>query len=407
MKSAPLENPQMDREGLNPLYKLSALTLLAYADRYPSMKAQKTTSTLKRSINMFEELASKALSRAECLSFDELISKRTLKRKHYHYGAYLAVVSSFPILSKAMDDKTILDPVIAKTSEISSIKALDNLNDEHHSNEWALKTMELQRQAFLDQGFQLPNAETPLSRAENSTYALAALTCQILSSHVDFDSATYKVFQADLDKYFKGQMDSMLQKINGRDENARIDIKTFLTSINEKGVGNIWVDVDFCFLEAFQSLEEGEYQAMADIRKAIDLIFKGCNVYDDIADLKVDLAHNIWNSVIYLALDRGHCDENDLAQPPGEAVKSLERAGVFEEAVQLGDLIFLKGVKKLEEAKNYSKVIDVDALKFNAYLLRLFAIRKWLLEAKNPLRLIRILKPTVSDRILSYNRYIV
>jgi hypothetical protein len=394
----------MDQEGLNPLYKFSALALLAYADKYPSMKVQKTTSTLKQSINLFETLAYKAMSKTECLPFDELIVKRMLKRKHYYYGAYLAVVSSLPILSKVMDDKAIVDPIIAKTSEISSIKALDNLNDEYHGVERALKTMEIQRQAFLNRNFQLPKAETPLSKAENSIYALAALTCRILSSYVDFNSTMYKVFQADLDRYFKGQMDSMLQKVNGK---AKVDIKEFLMNINEKGVGNVWIDVDFCFLEAFHILEEGEYRAMANIRKAIDLIFKGCNVYDDIADFKVDMAHNIWNSVVYLALDKGYCDEDDLIQPAGNLANTLERLGAFNEAMQLGDLIFLKGVEKLEEAKEYTKVIDVDALKFNAYLLRLFAIRKWLIEAKSPLRLLKILRPTVSDQILSYNRYIV
>jgi hypothetical protein len=154
-------------------------------------------------------------------------------------------------------------------------------------------------------------------------------------------------------------------------------------------------------------LRKASTEPWANIRKAIDLIFKGCNVYDDIADFKVDMAHNIWNSVVYLALDKGYCDEDDLIQPAGNLANTLERLGAFNEAMQLGDLIFLKGVEKLEEAKEYTKVIDVDALKFNAYLLRLFAIRKWLIEAKSPLRLLKILRPTVSDQILSYNRYIV
>ncbi|MEM2964794.1 MAG: hypothetical protein QW172_05490 [Candidatus Bathyarchaeia archaeon] len=406
MKSS-LENPSGDHEGLNPLYKLSALSLLAYANRWPSMKVQKTAPTLRRSITSFEASASKALSKAECLPFDELICRRILKRKHYHYGAYLAVVSSFPILSKVMGEK-IEAPVVAKTSEISSIKALDNLNDEHHRDERAVKTMEIQRQAFLNPHFRLPNANTTLSKAENSTYALAGITCQILSSHVDPNSTTYKIFQADMDRYFKGQMESMRQKVYGKaGERSKIGIKEFLLNVNEKGVGRIWIDVDFCFLEAFHDLEEGEYRAMESVRKAIDLIFKGCNIYDDVADFKVDISHNIWNSVAYLALDRGHCDENDLTQPTENASKILERSGVFDEAVQLGDLIFLKGVEKLEEARDCTNLIDVDALIFNAYLLRLFAIRKWLIEAKSPLKLVKVLKPTVSDQILPYNRYII
>ena len=61
----------------------------------------------------------------------------------------------------------------------------------------------------------------------------------------------------------------------------------------------------------------------------------------------------------------------------------------------------------MNEAKENSTVIDLDALKFNAHLLRIFAIRKWLIESKNPLRLLRATKVSVSDKILTYGKYIV
>ena len=93
-------NTVVDREGLNPLYKFSGLALLTYADKYHSMRVRKTAPALMRSINLFQALASRTLRKTECLSLDELIANRILKRKHYNYGAYLAVVSSFPILSQ-------------------------------------------------------------------------------------------------------------------------------------------------------------------------------------------------------------------------------------------------------------------------------------------------------------------
>jgi len=293
--------------------------------------------------------------------------------------------------------------ILAKTAEITSIKVLDNINDLWQSQDRALKSLEIQHKAFTTPNFQMPDGEDLLSLAENATYKMAELTGKIVLEAVDKDSITYKMYTEDFERYIRGQSSSMGQRIDADDE--KVDIRKFLLEVNEKGVGRVWIDVDFCLLEGCLDLEYGEVKAMELIREAIDLIFKGCNIYDDVADFHTDLSEGILNSVAYLAIDQGYCSELELKQHR-EVIYKLMEMKAFEDAIQLGDLIFLKGLAKLDEAKTYTNLIDVDGLRFNAEVLRIFAMRKWLINGRNVKRWIDVMKPKVSEKIADYEKYI-
>ncbi|MEM3794159.1 MAG: hypothetical protein QXS76_04550 [Candidatus Bathyarchaeia archaeon] len=45
-------------------------------------------------------------------------------------------------------------------------------------------------------------------------------------------------------------------------------------------------------------------------------------------------------------------------------------------------------------------------MKFCAHILRLFAMRKWLEKQRNPLLLLKVASPRVSDSIMEYSKYI-
>ncbi len=72
----------------------------------------------------------------------------------------------------------------------------------------------------------------------------------------------------------------------------------------------------------------------------------------------------------------------------------------------MGDLIFLNGIRKLEEAEDYASRIDVDALKFSAHIIRLFAMRKWLIRQNISWQLLESFSSNVSDDIMEYAKYI-
>ncbi|MBS7645760.1 MAG: hypothetical protein QW569_02115 [Candidatus Bathyarchaeia archaeon] len=392
-----------DREGLGSLYRMAGLASLAYAGRYRSMPFKETMEALKRSIALFEDALELLLSDARCMNPRELLNRRLMKRKHYVYGAYLGVLSSFPVLRRVVPMEGVIKAVTAKVAEIVSIKSLDNVNDALHTRERALRSLERQHKAFTSEAFQLEEDFDEIARMENSMYQLAWFTNRLVSAATGRMGPAFQIYLEDFHRYIRGQMSSMDQKA---DSDVKVDIRSFLSKVNEKGVGRVWVSVDFCFLNSFNALDGGELEAINLVREAIDLIFKGCNVYDDVADLEADLKEGIINSVVYLALDKGLCGEEDLHGNPSSLKAKIETGGGLYPAVQLGDLIFLEGLRRLEKAGDYTSLMDVEGLKFCAHILRLFAMRKWLEKQRNPLLLLKVASPRVSDSIMEYSKYI-
>ena len=84
----------------------------------------------------------------------------------------------------------------------------------------------------------------------------------------------------------------------------------------------------------------------------------------------------------------------------------LEREGVIYLSIELGNLMFLKGLEELKKAKDYSSRIDIDALIFSSHILRLFALKKWLMSQNNLLKFLDSYTSRVSDEILEYSEYI-
>ncbi|MBS7631965.1 hypothetical protein KEJ47_10485, partial [Candidatus Bathyarchaeota archaeon] len=156
--------------------------------------------------------------------------------------------------------------------------------------------------------------------------------------------------------------------------------------------------IDFLVLEGLMNLSENELKSLELIGKCIDLVFKGCNVYDDVADLEEDLSSGIFNSVVYLAMDKGwHHTENGR-------LKVLNKAKI--EAVRLGDLLFLRGLNYLQKAKNLTKIIDTEGVEYGLKILRIFSMRKWLTRVSNPLTIASALMVKVTPSVMVYSEYI-
>jgi hypothetical protein len=150
----------------------------------------------------------------------------------------------------------------------------------------------------------------------------------------------------------------------------RPTIKDYIQKINEKSVGRIWIDLDFCLLEqSLGRLTDEELYVIQNVRKAVDYLFKGCNIYDDVADLEEDLSMDIMNSVVLLGLDRGHIDEHDLCKDKKKLFLKLKQRGAIDETVLLGDVLFLEGIKPLEKTEKISGLVDLGALIQNAKIL--------------------------------------
>lgn len=375
-----------DGEGLGSLYKI--IGKLSWRKK----GFEGAYALAKEVVSRFEEALYEISNDPRCMHVEELNKKRLLKRKHYVYATYLAVLSSIPIL-KSVPREVLLETLLGKVAMIISIKTLDNINDLWHTEEEARSSLMRQLDFFIGRGSSYRDDGTEVGRAENFTYRLAEMTYTLLKRRGKLEGQMYRKYIQDFEKYIKGQADSMLQK-----KTDSLDIKKFLKDVNEKGVGNVWIDIDFCVLEGINDLSEEEMRSLELIGKSIDLVFKGCNIYDDVADLEEDLKSGIYNSVVYLALDKGwwHREKGFLV--------TLSKAKI--EAIRLGDLLFLKGIEYLREAKKMTKIVDVEGVQYGLKILRIFSMRKWLIRSYNPVTLASALMIKTTPSIAVYSEYI-
>lgn len=379
-------NLSEDREGLGGVYKL--LGRLSWKKK----GFEGAYGLARETVSRFEEILYEISEDQRCMHVRELNEKRLLKRKHYVYATYLAVLSSLPILRSAPRE-VLVDTLLGKVAMITSIKTLDNINDLWHTEEEARLSLNRQLNTFLGRESNFREDGTEVGMAENFTYRLAEITYEVLRRRANSNGRMFQKYLQDFEKYIKGQTDSMLQK-----KAESLDIRKFLRDVNEKGVGNVWIDIDFCVLEGLMDLSEDELKSLELIGKCIDLVFKGCNVYDDVADLEEDLRSGIYNSVVYLAMDKGwHYTENGR-------LNVMNKAKI--EAIRLGDLLFLRGLNYLQEAKKLTRIIDTEGIEYGLKILRIFSMRKWLTRVSNPLTIASALMVKVTPSVMVYSEYI-
>ena len=380
-------------------------------DKYESFNFYAALRQTKNVLDYFKKMLENKLNSPIFADYDSLKKTVLLKDKHYYYGGYLAALSSYPILYK-INDKMIFDAMLAKTASITSIKILDNIDDRHYNKSDSVDSQLRHLHAFTYKHFEMPLARDFYDRAENSCYEIARWTYKIASKELPESSPTWKIYLEDFQRYIDGQIKSMNAKKDLNEE--RPTIKDYIQKINEKSVGRIWIDIDFCLLEqSLGRLTDEELYVIQNVRKAVDYLFKGCNIYDDVADLEEDLSMDIMNSVVLLGLDRGHIDDSDLYMDKKKLYIKLKESGAIGETVQLGDVLFIEGIKPLEKTEKISGLVDLSALIQNAKILRVFAIRKWMFHEKNASSLFNTMKSfsnlkyfRIPESVMKYQSYI-
>jgi len=380
-------------------------------NKYRSFNFYTALRQTKNVLDYFKKMLENRLNGPIFADYGSLKETVLLKDKHFYYGGYLAALSSYPILYK-IDDKMIFDAMLAKTAAITSIKILDNIDDVHYNKSDSVDSQVKHLQAFTSKHFEMPRAKEFYDRAENSCYEIARWVYQIASKDLPQSSPTWKIYLEDFQRYIDGQIKSMNAKKDLNED--RPTIKDYIQKINEKSVGRIWIDIDFCLLEqSLGRLTDEELYVIQKVRKAVDFLFKGCNIYDDVADLEEDLSMNIMNSVVLLGLDRGYIDEDDVHLDKKKLFVKLKQSGAIDETVQLGDVLFLEGIKPLEKTEKISGLVDLSALIQNAKILRAFAIRKWMFREKSASSFLNTMKSfsdhkrfRIPESVIKYQSYI-
>jgi hypothetical protein len=264
---------------------------------------------------------------------------------------------------------------MAKAASVVGIKALDNINNALHTKEQAIRSLYRYQSALLDEDYTLNPGSDRTSLAENSTLIITRVAYDTLSRRRA--PTCWRLFREDAIRLVDGQVDSFDQKW---DENVQhLDISAYLDKIIEKSIGGIWIDTDLCIYEDCAGRPFGEINPL---RMGADYLYKSCLLYDDVTDLYDDLRDKIINSPVILAMERGSLtlDKLTSSQPP-EIYRLLLREGVLKEILKMGDTYFKEALRYFERLSDPD--MDKAGFLFSAYIMRVFLLRKLLMNARN------------------------
>ncbi|MFQ5711826.1 MAG: hypothetical protein ACE5GD_08630, partial [Candidatus Geothermarchaeales archaeon] len=287
---------------------------LRYMSKFPSIDDKKVLYEIRKTIHQFKKRLEGVRQNPPFLSYEALRELGLLKEKHIYYASYLAAISSFPILH-CVDDEDITDAMLAKMAFVLSIKTLDNISDQLHTFDQAVKAMQKYDAALTSKVFDIGyECEGELSRAENTTFLIARWTYDILAKSIDESLEMYHAYIDDAHKFVDGQISSMYQKVDGKTgEVPDINVRDYIETISEKSVGGLWLDIDLCFYEKnFNALGTEERRGIELYRRGIDYIYKSSLIYDDAQDIIPDLEDQIINIAVLQGVERGVCSIDDV-----------------------------------------------------------------------------------------------
>lgn len=406
-----------EREGLNLLHKLAGTTWALFGHSYPSLKVNDSLNLFQTSLALYEDHLFHDLESPNCLPYQALLKGAYMKKKHWVYASYMATLSTLPLLYKLQDMTNLTEAVLAKTAIGTSTKLLDNLNDSVQSVDEAVVSLNCFQDALIDPSFEVPQIADESSivpLAVNSALVMGMWVPRLL---IGCDAPyTRREYESDAKKLIQGQVDSITHR--SLKSRRMPTIEEYLAAISEKSIGDIWLDVDLCFMEdGLNHLDQEIIRGLNVLREGYRSIFKSSLIYDDAQDLYQDISEDAINSSVLLALRAGVIDIGDIDKSnPENTVEKLDRYGITTDAIYLADLLFIKGVRRIEDAKLYMPdVIDWKALMFSFRFIRLFNLRKILLRRKDSetlalfiasLRSFDKIYEQIPERILSLERYL-
>lgn len=329
----------------------------------PSLSYSASTALIKRAKTRYRERLHTVLS--DYMEYNLLLKKGYLKEKHWMYAIFMASAESLPLLYQQCTREEILQCILAKTSLGTSSKLLDNLNDEIHTPEEALTSLENYLSALKTGDFE-KKWNTPVERVESAA-------CEIVSwihDSLDHDAPAFSFYTKDCTTLVEGQIMSLNHKTVGWPS-----LSMYVESIAEKSIGDVWIDIDLC---RFNYVDE----TLVNLKKGNEYIFKSSLVYDDVQDIYEDIETKSVNSAVILGLEQGVISPDDLVtRDTEELVALLRESGVLKTIILLADALFLKGVDTVLPVE--SSRIDLKGLLQSFRLVRLFNLRKLLAMNKD------------------------
>ncbi|MCP8314523.1 MAG: hypothetical protein H3Z53_09165, partial [archaeon] len=321
-------------------------------------------------------------------------------------------------LYKTCNAQEILGAILAKTSLGTSAKLLDNLNDKIHGVSHAFESLDNMLSAYTEGAYKSvrKDANNTVTGAENSAFEMGRWVFKTLKPCQIYAPEAYSTYTKDVMKLYQGQLESIRHKMAQKD--GIPSIRRYLDSISEKSIGDIWIDIDLCFLEGnLGEFSKDESRAIDLLKIGNSLVFKSSLVYDDVQDIYEDLSTNSINSAIILAIERGIISQRDLKEKSqDEIVKRMEEEGILMNTIRLADTIFLKGIEMVNSiGSSLDEILDKKGLIQGFRFVRLFNLRKLLIRNKNyetiklffsSLDDFEKMKMNIPDDIMALQRYL-
>jgi hypothetical protein len=388
-----LQNSRIDDgsqigEGLNSLYQLSGGLFLLLGSRQTSFPLRKLISIFSNSVSNFEQ-SLKAIN-GNKVDSQTLFELKLLKKKHYIYACYLGAFSTIPTLQKK-GRSDIFFALFSKASMAVGTKVMDNINDEWHTPEAAIKSIGRLQEALIKGTYKESNgpySPSWLHQAENTALEITAWTGRNLKPIMEEAPFFSSIYYEDVKRWIEGQQQSIRYK-NILDDDKYPSISDYLEKISEKSTGSLWADPDLCFLEKnMHGLDEEQKKQALAVRSSSDLLIKSCLIYDDIADFFYDMKHKTINSMLINAYEKNLITPKKVVdEDPSYLLKLFYQNNIVSETMALGDSIFNKALDELKGIPLENGIVNPKGLEFHCRLLRLFNLRKVFVRDKKPMNL--------------------
>jgi hypothetical protein len=361
----------MAREDGNTLSIMARIVWMLLSRKHASLRLNRISPLVKKALTEYDERLGSLAENPHCLGSTALIREGLLKEKYWRFGIFMAAATSLPVLYTVVGEEELVQAVCAKASVSTSAKLLDNLNDMVHTYTQAVRSLSDYKSA-LAQGTYIPNGTSDITRAECSAHEIASWVHTIMLARGNGPPC-----KKDIELLVAGQIASLQHK-----RGDYPSMKTYLSQVCERSIGNMWIDVDLNFLNQDRS---------SSLKKGNGYIFKSYLLYDDVQDIREDIKTNSVNSALILGMEQGLLCEKDIIPEKTEViVQKLEEAGIFWDILSLGDLVFLEG---LEAVSQCDSAIDRKGLAASLGMIRMFTMRRTLQRERS----ITVLKAFLAD----------
>lgn len=314
----------------------------------------------------------RALSRKEkgAMSAAELMKLGALKKKDYTWDLYLAAITSLPILYRVAERGMLEKAILAKTASIVGLRALDKINDQFHTTEEAVNSLQRYQTAVIGENLELNPECSRLGIAENAILKLSRWSFEWMRGLQG--SRSWNQYVHDIRDLIGSKIQPLEQPFNS--QRPSLNFESYLNTMTKVNIWRVWMDIDFCF---YEDVVGEPHQYMDKLKRGTDYLNKSILLYYDVVELQEDMRFKTVNSVMLYALENGALKIEDMtSKRPREIYRVLMNSGAVAWNLKMGRHMFQEALNSFKKVAD--EYTDVDGLIHNTQIIRIMLLRNFL-----------------------------